>query len=1741
VNAVTSWLRGHRTLASVVTISLIVGVPLTFAAINPGYPVTDVQLSARDVWVTKSSAELAGRVNTQVGQLDSSLPTLSRDFDVLQDGESIFLEDQTANVLRQVDPNKVVTSGATTTDLPAGATVKFDGGVLAVESGAGKLWRVPVSDTGYLNFDYKTTPSVNIPKLGANAQISVERDGTVDVATTTGALYQLDATTGAVRSSSIPHLSKLQLSSVGTEPIILDPVHHLFIEANGSSHAAPGAVSIQQPGDESSYALLATSTGLVRVNLASGTAMTVAVAGASAVGTVAQPVHMGNCDNGVWSATATAVYACGSSTDVIKLGSDLAGDTFAFRVNQLSVALNDLNNGYSWLTGSATVINNWKTVLPQQQSAQTGKTDGKNVTFVVTPPKFDAVNQPPTAVDDVIGVRSPGTAPLPVLANDTDPDGDVLTVTSIGTTPTSFGTVQLGARGQSPQFTPAPGATGSQNVRYSISDGRGGIASATVKITIVPDTVDNAPKPNIAASEIVEQGQTVTYNVLDDWADPDGDAMQVTGATVASGDSVRFTPDGYITFRSVSDIGVKTVTYTVEDSSSAHKTAQGTLTVDVKAAGTTSPLAESDYASGFTGEPIVVSPLLNDRSPSGQALHLQTVKQVVGVGPAPILNVDQGTLQVNENQAGSYEFEYTETAGTGTKFTNAFIRVDVANRPSGHVPPIAVSDTAYLTYPGSVTVPVLNNDVSPEGLVLGVQSISAPTLSGFTAQLQSNTSIKITATGASAGDKPVVVNYTVSDGTSTASASVTVVAVSALVNHQAPITTDDSVTVRAGEVATVSVLNNDVDPDGAAMSVAQKLVQGPTAGLAFVTGNDVRYQAPSAPGQYAAVYSVVDTGSESSTGRVLFTVTPSTPKGNRPPAPEPVISRVFAGGTVRVQIPLAGIDPDGDTALLQSISQNPQLGKVTNATSTYFDYQAAKGALGTDVFNYEVTDPYGATATATVSIGVIPRAGLMLPTAVDDSAALKPGTRATVNVLANDSDPNGYAISVVPGSLKNLGTKSISASIVGGTSVVLHAGSAVGDYSVRYSISDGHAKAVTAVIHVAVSKTAVDLPPVAIDHILQLKDVASGKPVKVDAREGASDPSGVVSALGVTLAGTRARSARLSTGRVSVTPGKKALTIGYTLTDPLTHLTSTAFILVPPIPAPGWNLAPFIRKDLKQQIVQIGAPTKFTLAKIVTAPSGKVPVKIINRGLLKATHGSVKYTDAGDFTFTPANGYAGPASITFDVSDAAHPAHTAILTLPVTIGDPDGRDLKPTFTTIQARAPQKTTTAINLINATGNSKYVTYSATGGTSAVKGTTSGAQQGTLNVTVPVDAKVGSTVVFHVTLTTSAPSNYKVEGDVFVKIVSTLAPLAQAITDSAHIKRGVTTTIDALANDVNPTPDKPLRIVKVTIDNAGVGAAPTTNGSTVTFTPGPSFIGDVSLHYTIEDATGDANRDVTGVILVTVWDAPDQPAAPIIFGAGNAAVTVIFNTPPSDNGTAVESYTLRSSPATTSPHCTAGVYCNFNGLTNGTSYVFYVSATNQVGVSVESSASAPATPYGQPSIPNNATLSASGSAPATLNMTWAPPSDTGGGDITYHWVLSSGQSGDTTSTSASIGGMSASNYNFSVYAKNPSGQGPQTVSNGVTVSLPAPVMTISQPNSDHWVHLVIAGFPVNTTYSIACWVTPGPDGQNGHSIGSFNVTTDGSGGGTFDNPATCTMTGGGYGNLRSAVVWSNTILLN
>nr|WP_246728472.1 DUF4082 domain-containing protein [Microvirga terricola] len=104
-------------------------------------------------------------------------------------------------------------------------------------------------------------------------------------------------------------------------------------------------------------------------------------------------------------------------------------------------------------------------------------------------------NQPPVANNDADFVMNQDTsltiAAATLLANDTDPDGDPLTIT--GVSAATHGSVVFNASTNTITFTPAAGYTGQAGFTYSISDGRGGTSSANVSLNVIPPSVSLFP------------------------------------------------------------------------------------------------------------------------------------------------------------------------------------------------------------------------------------------------------------------------------------------------------------------------------------------------------------------------------------------------------------------------------------------------------------------------------------------------------------------------------------------------------------------------------------------------------------------------------------------------------------------------------------------------------------------------------------------------------------------------------------------------------------------------------------------------------------------------------------------------------------------------------------------------------------------------------------------------------------------------------------------------------------------------------------------------------------------------------------------------------------------------------------------------------------------------------------------------------------------------------------------------
>ena len=86
------------------------------------------------------------------------------------------------------------------------------------------------------------------------------------------------------------------------------------------------------------------------------------------------------------------------------------------------------------------------------------------------------------------------------------------------------------------------------------------------------------------------------------------------------------------------------------------------------------------------------------------------------------------------------------------------------------------------------------------------------------------------------------------------------------------------------------------------------------------------------------------------------------------------------------------------------------------------DYTPAAGFAGTDTFSYTIYDGNGGTDTATVTVGVNNAA----PVAVDDAATTPTDTLVNVDVLANDSDPNGDPLTITAVTVPGNGTAVIN-------------------------------------------------------------------------------------------------------------------------------------------------------------------------------------------------------------------------------------------------------------------------------------------------------------------------------------------------------------------------------------------------------------------------------------------------------------------------------------------------------------------------------------------------------------------------------------------------------------------------------------------------------------------------------------------------------------------------------------------
>jgi CshA-type fibril repeat protein len=185
------------------------------------------------------------------------------------------------------------------------------------------------------------------------------------------------------------------------------------------------------------------------------------------------------------------------------------------------------------------------------------------------------VNGPPVAADDEAATAEDQAVTIAVLANDSDPNDDSLAVSEVGAP--AHGTATANGDG-TVSYQPAADFHGEDAFTYTVEDGRGGSASATVRVTVTavndsPDAVDDAAT--------TRENKPVSIAVLANDSDADGDALEVASVGATADGSVRINPDGTVRFRPDPGFtGQATFTYTVEDGNGGASTATVTVTVE---------------------------------------------------------------------------------------------------------------------------------------------------------------------------------------------------------------------------------------------------------------------------------------------------------------------------------------------------------------------------------------------------------------------------------------------------------------------------------------------------------------------------------------------------------------------------------------------------------------------------------------------------------------------------------------------------------------------------------------------------------------------------------------------------------------------------------------------------------------------------------------------------------------------------------------------------------------------------------------------------------------------------------------------------------------------------------------------------------------------------------------------------------------------------------------------------------
>ncbi len=566
----------------------------------------------------------------------------------------------------------------------------------------------------------------------------------------------------------------------------------------------------------------------------------------------------------------------------------------------------------------------------------------------------------PIATDDQATVQEDGFVDLDLLANDSDPDGDPL-VATILTAPEEGTLTPLD--GQRFRYTPSADYFGNDSFTYQISDGKGGLASATVQILI--HAVNDHP---VAVDDPyhIDEDHTLTGNVLNNDTDTDGDtltaALTSDPTQLPANGTVQLNADGSFVYTpNTHFFGSDRFVYSVSDGTGSANAAVTITIAPVNDAVVSSP----DRFVSLEDAMLTGNVLNNDVDHDGDTL---TAKMVPDSQP------HDGDLHLNTDGTFTYipapNFHGTETftyqVSDGQLVTSEIITIVV--QPEND-PVEANPDTYTVQEDGVLNANVLANDVDVDGDVLFVADRLATEPEHGSVTIAPDGRIVYTPDPDFFGTDTF--SYHVSDGTFThlAQVSIEVSPVADAIDAR-----EDVFRIMEDNAITANLLQNDIDRDQGAFSAITTLMTQPSNGTVRLTEDGtLHYQPnPNFHGDDTFEYAVHDAAGGMDTARVLIQV---AEVNDAPIAQDDGRNgelSVVSGDALQIAPELLkanDYDPDSDVLELSIISQ-PSLGSVTIDAQGNFIYTSTAGLVGNDQFTYAIRDSAGATDEASVTISV---------------------------------------------------------------------------------------------------------------------------------------------------------------------------------------------------------------------------------------------------------------------------------------------------------------------------------------------------------------------------------------------------------------------------------------------------------------------------------------------------------------------------------------------------------------------------------------------------------------------------------------------------------------------------------------------------------------------------------------------------------------------------------------------------